>query len=247
MTWTASEMKVIAAARELQGRRVCFVGIGLPNLACSLAKRLVEPALQLVYESGVVGADPERLPLSIGDPTLVTGSLAVMPMFDLFAYLLQGRRVDVAFLGAAQIDRHGAINTTVIGPYDRPKVRLPGSGGACEIAINAGETYVVMDQSPRSFVDKLDFVTSPGHLPGGRPDSWGLGPSLVITQLGIFGFDDDGVMTLRSVHPEVEVADVVANTGWYLRVPERVEVTVPPTDAELEMLRTLDPDRVYLG
>ena len=196
--FSKSEMMIAAAARELAGQRVCFVGVGLPNIAVNLAKRTVAPALELVYEAGVFGAEPARLPLSIGDPTIVTGSTAVMSMFELFGYYLQRGLVDVGFLGAAQIDRYGNINTTVIGDdYAHPKTRLPGSGGACEIAINARNVFVIMRQSKRSFVDRIDFRTSPGNLGGPdgarirREGGWnGRGPSVVVTDLGIFHFDD---------------------------------------------------------
>ena len=159
-------MMIVAAARELAGQRVCFVGVGLPNIAVNLAKRTIAPDLELVYEAGVFGARPARLPLSIGDPTIVTGATAVTSMFELFAFYLQGGLIDVGFLGAAQIDRFGNINTTVIGDYDAPKTRLPGSGGACEIAINARQVFVIMRQSNRSFVERIDFRTSPGNLGG---------------------------------------------------------------------------------
>src|SRR5947207_7220750 len=162
--FTKSEMMIVAAARELAGQRVCFVGVGLPNIACNLAKRTVAPDLELVYEAGVFGSAPARLPLSIGDPTLVTGSTLVTSQFELFSFYLQGGLIDVGFLGASQIDRYGNINTTDIGSYEEPKVRLPGSGGACEIAINAKKVFVIMPQSKRSFVEKIDFTTSPGHL-----------------------------------------------------------------------------------
>ena len=164
--YTKSEIMIAASARQLDAVRNCFVGVGLPNIVCNLAQRTVSPDLQLVYESGVFGARPERLPLSIGDPTLVTGATAVTSMFELFAYYLQAGLIDVAFLGAAQIDRFGNINTTVIGDYDHPKVRLPGSGGACEIAINARQVMVIMRQGTRSFVETIDFRTSPGHSRG---------------------------------------------------------------------------------
>src|ERR671936_117369 len=156
-------MMIVASARQLAGERVCFVGVGLPNIACNLAQRTVAPDLELVYESGVFGSRPARLPLSIGDPTLVTGATAVTSMFELFAYYLQRGLIDVGFLGAAQIDRFGNINTTVIGDYAAPKVRLPGSGGACEIAIHARTVLVIMRQGMRSFVERIDFRTSPGH------------------------------------------------------------------------------------
>ena len=171
--FTKSEMMIVAAARELAGQHVCFVGVGLPNIAVNLAQRTVAPDLELVYEAGVFGARPARLPLSIGDPTIVTGATAVVSMLELFGYYLQRGLVDVGFLGAAQIDRFGNINTTVIGPYDHPTTRLPGSGGACEIAINARQVFVIMRQSTRSFVETIDFRTSPGNLGGaerGRTD-----------------------------------------------------------------------------
>ncbi len=244
--WSETEMMVIAAARRLTTERVCFVGIGLPNIACALAKRTVNPGLELVYESGVYGADPVRLPLSIGDPTLASGASAVTGMFQLFAYYLQGGMVDVAFLGAAQIDPVGNINTTVIGDYAAPQVRLPGSGGACEIGINAGKLFVVMRQSARSFVPVVDFVTTTGHPPGGRPHGWGAGPTLVVTQLGVYEFTG-GRMQVESIHPGVALDDVRAACGWDLAVPATVAETPPPTAPELAAVRDLDPDRTYLG
>ena len=164
--FSKSEMMIVAAARELAGQHVCFVGVGLPNIAVNLAQRTVAPGLELVYEAGVFGARPARLPLSIGDPTIVTGATAVVSMLELFGYYLQRGLIDVGFLGAAQIDRFGNINTTVIGPYDHPTTRLPGSGGACEIAINARQVFVIMRQTKRSFVETIDFRTSPGNLGG---------------------------------------------------------------------------------
>ena len=161
--YSKSEIMIAASARQLAGVKNCFVGVGLPNIVCNLSQRTVTPELQLVYESGVYGARPERLPLSIGDPTLATGSTAITSMFELFAFYLQAGLIDVAFLGGAQIDRHGNLNTTVIGDYANPKVRLPGSGGACEIAIHAKQILVIMRQAQRSFVERLDFRTSPGH------------------------------------------------------------------------------------
>ena len=245
--YTANEMMVVASARQLAGERVCFVGVGPPNIAVNLAKRTVSPELEMVYESGVFGANPARLPLSIGDPTLVTGATMITNMFDPFAYYLQAGLVDVGFLGASQIDRLGNINTTVIGEYGRPKVRLPGSGGACEIAINARKVFVIMPQSKRSFVDRIDFTTSPGHRDGGRPSWWGAGPSSVVTQLGVYGFDaDTGEMELRTLHPGVSVDQIREATGWDLRVPDDVAETPPPSDEELRLIREeLDPDGAY--
>jgi glutaconate CoA-transferase subunit B len=239
---------IVASARQLRGERVCFVGVGPPNIAVNLAKRTVNPALELVYESGVFGANPARLPLSIGDPTLATGATAITSMFELFAFYLQAGLIDVGFLGASQIDRFGNINTTVIGEYGRPKVRLPGSGGACEIAINARKVFVIMPQAPRSFVDRIDFVTSPGFLAGKRPVGWlGKGPSVVVTQLGTYGFDEgSGEMELRSVHPGVTVDQAREATSWQLRVAPEVAETDAPTEHELRLIREeLDPGGAY--
>ncbi len=243
MSFTATEMMVVAAARQLSGVRNCFVGIGIPNLACSLAKRLIAPDLELIYESGVVGADPARLPLSIGDPSLVVGARSVTSMFDLFSFYLQRGLIDVAFLGAAQVDRNGSINTTVLGSYEKPAVRLPGSGGAVEIALNADQVFIIVNQSPRTFVEKLDFVTSPGHI--GYRTGRGNGPALVVTQMGTYRFVS-GEMTLTSLHPGVTREQVFEATGWEMAVDEDVVETDPPRPGELDALRHLDPDRVYL-
>ena len=246
-TYSRGEMMIVASARQLAGERVCFVGIGPPNIACNLAKRTVAPELELVYEAGVYGAAPQRLPLSIGDPTLVTGAVSVSNMFELFAYYLQRGLVDVAFLGASQIDRFGNVNTTVIGDYSSPKVRLPGSGGACDIAINAHKLFVIMPQSTRSFVDRVDFVTSPGHLAGRRPESWpGQGPAVVVTGLGVHMFGDSGEMYLASLHPGVTVDDVRANCAWDMAIGDDVVETPPPSDEELRLIREdLDPEGIY--
>ena len=241
-------MMIVASARQLRGERVCFVGVGPPNIAVNLAKRTVNPALELVYESGVFGANPARLPLSIGDPTLATGATAITSMFELFAFYLQAGLIDVGFLGASQIDRFGNINTTVIGEYRRPKVRLPGSGGACEIAINARKVFVIMPQARRSFVERIDFVTSPGFLTGKRPVGWlGKGPSVVVTQLGVYGFDEgSGEMELRSLHPDVSLDQVREATSWELRVADDLAETPTPTGDELRLIREqLDPEGTY--
>lgn len=245
--YSRSEMMIVASARQLAGERVCFVGIGPPNIACNLAKRTIAPQLELVYEAGVYGADPQRLPLSIGDPTLVTGAVSVSNMFELFAYYLQRGLVDVAFLGASQIDRFGNVNTTVIGDYAAPKVRLPGSGGACDIAINARKLFVIMPQSTRSFVDHVDFVTSPGHLAEGRPEAWpGRGPAVVVTGLGVYKFSESGEMYLASLHPGVTVGDVSANCAWDMTVAEDLVETPQPSDEELHLIRAdLDPNGIY--
>jgi glutaconate CoA-transferase subunit B len=252
--FSKSEMMIVAAARELAGQRVCFVGVGLPNIAVNLAKRTVAPDLELVYESGVFGARPARLPLSIGDPTIVTGATSVVSMYELFSFYLQGGLVDVGFLGAAQIDRFGNINTTVIGEYDAPTTRLPGSGGACEIAINAREVFVIMRQSKRSFVERIDFRTSAGNLGGAeaserirREQGWlGSGPSVVVTDLGIWHFDETGEMRLDSLHPGATIDDVRAATGWDPKVGLAVGATPVPTDDELRLIRKeLDPGGAY--
>jgi glutaconate CoA-transferase subunit B len=245
---------IVAAARELAGQRVCFVGVGLPNIAVNLAARTVAPDLQLVYESGVFGARPARLPLSIGDPTIVTGAIAVTSMLELFGYYLQRGLVDVGFLGAAQIDRFGNINTTVIGDYAHPRTRLPGSGGACEIAINARQVFVIMRQSARSFVEHIDFRTSPGNLGGAeaaartrREQGWmGSGPSVVVTDMGIYHFDADGEMRLDSLHPGATIDQVRASMGWEVRVSAQLADTPAPTDEELRLVREeLDPAGDY--
>ncbi len=251
--FTASEMMIVAAARELAGQRVCFVGVGLPNIAVNLAKLTVATDLELVYEAGVFGARPARLPLSIGDPTIVTRATAVTSMFELFGFYLQGGLIDVGFLGAAQIDRFGNINSTVIGDYAHPKTRLPGSGGACEIAINARKVFVIMRQSQRSFVERIDFRTSPGNLGGvdgariRREQGWlGAGPSVVITDLGVYHFGPEGEMRLDSLHPDVALEDVRAQMAWRPAVSERLSETSPPTADELRLVRdVLDPEGIY--
>lgn len=234
MTYSASEMMIVAAARELAGQRVCFVGVGLPNIAVNLAKRTVAPDLELVYEAGVFGARPARLPLSIGDPTIVTNATAVTSMFELFGFYLQGGLIDVGFLGAAQIDRHANLNSTVIGDYATPRTRLPGSGGACEIAQNAKSIFVIMRQSPRSFVERLDFKTSVGSR-----------VRVVVTDLGVYHLTD-GEMQLDALHPGVTLDQVKGAMGWSPRVAATVAQTPPPSDAELRMIREeLDPAGVY--
>ena len=252
--FSRSEMMIVAAARELAGQHVCFVGVGLPNIAVNLAQRTVNPALELVYESGVFGARPARLPLSIGDPTIVSGATAVTSMLELFGYYLQRGLIDVGFLGAAQIDRFGNINTTVIGDYEHPRTRLPGSGGACEIAINARQVFVIMRQSPRSFVERIDFRTSPGNLGGAeaaerirREQGWlGRGPSVVVTDLGIYHFGEDGEMRLDNLHPGATLEQVRAGMAWVPHVAEALATTAAPTAEELRLIREeLDPGGVY--
>jgi len=250
--YTPSELMVIVAARELKDRESVLVGVGIPNLAANLAMRLQAPHLNMVYESGAVGSNPTRMPLSIGDPCLVTGAKSVCSMYEQFAYYLQGGRIDVGFLGGAQIDKYGNINSTVIGSYKTPKVRLPGSGGACDIASNVKKIIVITPHEKRRFVEKVDFRTSPGFLDGKQ--NWkalklqGGGPYAVITDLCTMKFDEStGEMTLVSLHPGVPVEKVLENTPWKLKMSEKIQQTPAPTEKELTVVRALDPDRTYLG
>ncbi len=243
--WTSDEMMTIAAARALPDNAACFVGIGLPSTAANLARRTHAPGLVLVYESGPIGAKPTQLPLSIGDGELAETADAVVSIPEIFNYWLQPGRIDVGFLGAAQIDRLANINTTVIGnDYRAPRVRLPGAGGAPEIAAFCGEVIVVMRHTKRAFVERVDFVTSVGYgtAPGDR-ERWGLhgaGPSRVITDLGVLeAAPDSGELTLVAVHPGVEVSEVAAETQWPLEVSAELTTTDPPTAEELAALRAL--------
>ncbi|HZA54815.1 MAG TPA: CoA-transferase [Candidatus Udaeobacter sp.] len=250
-SYTDSEMMIAVAARLLKGARTVFVGVGLPNIACNLARYTVAPDLELIYESGVYGARPERLPLSIGDPTLVSGATSVVSMADLFGLYLQRGLVEVALLGGAQIDRYGNLNSTVIGDYRKPKTRLPGSGGACEIATNAQRTFMIMRLKRRAFVDKLDFLTSPGHLTGGdgraRLGLPGGGPELVITDKAILNFaNPQREMQLSALYPDITAKDVQAEVGWPLRLAETVQETAAPTTEELRLIREeVDPHAMY--
>ena len=247
MSYTPAEMMITMAARQLAGVRTVFVGVGLPNMACNLARYTVAPDLELIYESGVYGAQPVRLPLSIGDPTLVTGALSVVSMADLFGLYLQRGLVEVALLGGAQIDRFGNLNTTVIGDYTQPKTRLPGSGGACEIAINAQKVFMIMRLKRRAFVEKLDFVTSPGHQPDHAGAIPGGGPARVITDKALFDFGGpQRSMRLVELYPGVSLDNVRAEVGWSLAVADEVAETPAPTLEELHLMREqLDPQGIY--
>ena len=248
--YSPSEMMAAVAARELQNGEVVFVGIGLPNLACNLARRTHAPNLVMIYEAGVIGARPSRLPLSIGDPTLVTRATSVCSMYDIFTLYLQRGNVDVGFLGGAQIDRFGNINATVIGDYNHPKVRLPGSGGSMEIAGWANRCYIITPHQKRRFPEKVDFATSAGFLNGraAREASGvrGGGPQAVVTNLGFLEPDESGELVLTAVHPGVTVEEVQANTGWPLKAAANLRVTEPPGEEELRLLRELDPQNIYL-
>ena len=242
---TADEMMTVAAARSLRDGSACFVGIGLPSTAANLARRTHAPELVLIYESGTLGAKPDRLPLSIGDGVLADTADSVISVPEIFNYWLQPGRIDTGFLGGAQVDRFGNINTTVIGgDYQNPKVRLPGAGGAPEIAASCREVLIVMRQSTRSFVDRLDFVTSVGYGDGpGSRERLGLrgrGPVKVITDLGVLEPDPETLeLTLTGINPGVEVEQARAATGWPLRVADDLVAQQPPTATELDVLRRL--------
>jgi len=251
MEHTASELMTVNAARLLRDGDVVFVGVGLPNLACNLARRTHAPNLVMIYEAGVIGARPARLPLSIGDPTLVSGALSVCSMYDIFTLYLQRGNVDVGFLGGAQIDKFGNINATVIGPYDHPKVRLPGSGGSQEIAAWANRCYIITPHQKRRFPEKVDFRTSAGFLSGKTERQAagvrGGGPQAVVTDLGILEPDENGELILTALHPGVAVEQAVANTGWALRVSDQLRITELPGEEELRILREeLDPTGIYI-
>jgi glutaconate CoA-transferase subunit B len=250
-TYSSAELLTINAARLLRDGDVVFVGVGLPNLACNLARRTHAPNLLMIYEAGVIGAQPSRLPLSIGDPTLVSGSLSVCSMYDIFAFYLQRGYVDVGFLGGAQIDRFGNINATVIGAYEHPKVRLPGSGGSMEIAAWANRCYILTPHQKRRFPEKLDFMTSAGFLQGrAERQAAGLrggGPLVIVTDLGVLEPDEGGELVLTSLHPGVSLEQAKANTGWDLRAASSLGETAPPSEVELRILREeLDPQGIYL-
>ena len=245
MAYSPSEIMTVAAARALKNEDVCFVGIGLPSAACNLARLTHAPRITLIYESGTIGAKPNVLPLSIGDGELCETALTTVPVPEMFRYWLQGGRISVGFLSGAQVDRFGNINTTVIGSYQRPKVRLPGSGGAPEIASSCGEIFIVMRQGLRSFVPKLDFLTSLGYGRSGRErEALGIktkGPTFLVTDLCIMRPDPrTREFVVVSLHPGVSRERVSENTGWAVRFAESLEETASPTTAELEVLRELN-------
>lgn len=243
--WTLDELMTVNAARALAEARTCFVGIGLPSTAANLARRTLNPGLVLIYESGTIGSKPTRLPLSIGDGELADTADAVVSVPEIFNYWLQGGRIDVGFLGAAQLDRYANINTTVFarGP-GKSEGRLPGAGGAPEIAANCGQVLIMLRHTPRNFVRKLDFITTVGHGSGPgdrlRLGLRGQGPTAVITDLGILRPDPvTAELHLTDIHPGVTVQQVRAATGWELQTADRVRTTAPPTEAELTALRGL--------
>jgi glutaconate CoA-transferase subunit B len=250
-TYSSSELMIINASRLLRDGDVVFVGVGQPNLACNLAKRTHAPNLVMIYEAGVIGAEPARLPLSIGDPTLVSGALSVVSMYDIFTLYLQRGNVDVGFLGGAQIDRFGNINATIVGTdYAHPKVRLPGSGGSQEIAAWANRCYIMTPHQKRRFPEKVDFLTSAGFLEGGqdreRMHLRGKGPVAVVTDIGIMEPDNTGELVLTALHPGKTAQDAIDNTGWTLKIADKLSETEGVHDNELRILREeLDPTGIY--
>ncbi len=251
LTYSSSELMCINAARLLLDGDVVFVGVGLPNLACNLARRTHAPHLQMIYEAGVIGARPARLPLSIGDPTLVSGASSVCGMYDIFSNYLQRGNVDVGFLSGAQIDQYGNINATVIGDYWQPKVRLPGSGGSMEIAAWAKRIYVLAPHQKRRFPQRVDFRTSAGFLSGKAERTasrvCGSGPQAVVTDLGILQPDENGELILVTLHTGKKEEDALQNTGWELKVSPQLITTPPPSQEELRILHEeLDPQGIYL-
>lgn len=243
-SYTPAEMMTVAAARALGNDDVCFVGIGLPSAACNLARLTHAPRIRLIYESGTLQTRPDVLPLSIGDGELCETALTTVPVPEVFRYWLQGGRVSVGFLGGAQVDRFGNLNSTVIGDYARPKVRLPGSGGATEIATGCGQIFIVMRHGPRAFVKQLDFLTSLGHGRTGKERRelgvHTLGPTLLVSDLCIMRPDPEtNEMTVASLHPGATREQVRAQTGWDVHFAGRVEVTPPPSADELAVLRDL--------
>ena len=244
MDATPNEMMTIAASRALKNDDVCFVGIGAPSAACNVARLTHAPDITLIYESGTIGTAPEVLPLSIGDGELCDTALCTVSVPEMFRYWLQGGRVTIGFLGAAQLDKFGNINTTVIGDYDKPKTRLPGGGGAPEIAGSCQQIFITLAQSKRAMVEKIDFVTSFGHGTGGKArEQLGIatkGPTLLITDLAIWRTDPESrEFTVTSLHPGVTRAQVQDTCGWPARFAAEIDETPPPTKLEIETLRDL--------
>lgn len=242
---TRDEWMTVAAARLLQDRCVCFVGIGLPSAACNLARLTHAPGIVLIYESGTLGARPHTLPLSIGDGELAETATCVVPLPEIFSYYLQAGRVDIGFLGAAQIDRHGNLNSTVIGPYDAPTTRLPGAGGAPEIALHAKQVFVMAKATKRSFVERLDFCTSAGYLTGhgarARLGASGGGPKSVITDFGMLApHPQSDELQLVALFADATIEEARAAIGWPLVVADQLATIAPPSDDELGVLRALN-------
>ena len=251
LKYTQTEMMIVAASRLLEDRKTVFTGTGMPILAALLAQNTHAPNLAIIYEAGgMCPTRPPTIPLSVGDSMTFHEAIMASSM-DYVISFIQAGYGEYAFLGAAQIDMYGNINTTVIGPHDRPKVRFPGSGGANDFGSLCWRTIILMRQDKQRFVEKLDFLTTPGHLSGvGVREKVGLprntGPWRVVTQLGVYGFDEDKRMTLLSVHPNVSIEDVQKNSSFPIKIPDKVETTPEPTEKELKVLRSLDPYNVVL-
>lgn len=244
-TYKPAEMMIVAAARALKNSDVTFVGIGAPSAASNLARLSHAPDITLIYESGTLATKPTVLPLSIGDGELCDTALTTVSVPEMFRYWLQGGRITVGFLGGAQIDKYANLNTTVVGPYDKPKVRLPGGGGAPEIATSCGEIFIIMPQSRRGFMEKIDFMTSLGHGEGGdHRERLGVktkGPTKLITDLCIMEPDPKTKeMTVVSIHPGVTREQIQENTGWTVKFADKVAETPAPTEKELKILRELN-------
>ncbi len=244
MEYTTAEMMAVAAARVLKNDDVCFVGIGAPSVACNLARLTHAPDITLIYESGTIGTKPDVLPLSIGDPELSETAVTTVSVPEMFKYWLQGGRISIGFLGGAQIDRYGNINSSVIGDYEHPRVRLPGGGGAPEIASLCGQTYVVIKQTSRSFVERVDFITSFGYGTGGdhrkRLGIRTKGPTLIVTDLCLLWPDPlTKELVVTSIHEGVTQEEIEQNTGWEVRFASTLERTLPPNETELRVLRNL--------
>ncbi|MBO8180878.1 MAG: 3-oxoacid CoA-transferase [Archaeoglobus sp.] len=250
LQYSEAEYMVCVAARILEDRKSVFVGTGMPLLAACLAQKLYTPNLVIVFEAGGIAPILPRIPISVGESTTFYGAIMATSM-DYVMSLAQAGYVDYGFLGAAQIDPYGNINTTVIGDWERPKVRLPGSGGANDVGSLCWKNIVLMRQDKRRFVPKLDFLTTPGYLCGNREEAGlpaGTGPYRVITQIGVYEFDENTKrMKLAALHEGYKVEDVEANTSFDILIPDEIEYTEPPTDEELEVLKEFDPDGILLG
>jgi len=237
-TFSPIEFMAYRAAKELTNGQVAFVGVGLPLLASSLARSTHAPHLTTIFESGVVGAVPSRLPTSVADPSVVPGSLSVVSVSDIFHHYLQGGLIDIGLLSGAQIDKHGNINSTVLGDYKNPQDRLPGSGGACEIAIHSKKLMIIMPMTKRTFVEKCDFITSPG-FPTNKS------PYIVVTNMGVCEFKD-GEMVLTELCPGVTIENVKASCGWNLKEASPIKTSIAPTPEVTSLLKKIDPTKIYL-
>jgi len=242
------ELMIVLASRIFRDGEIAFIGIGAPNLAANLAKRTHAPNLVIVYETGIVGAKPFKMPLSVGDACITSNSQCLLGAFEIFTWMLQAGRVDTGFLGGAQVDRWGNLNSSVIGKYENPQIRMPGSGGAADVASMANRTVIIMPHERRRFPQNIDFITSPGYVGGrfGRRKLGltGGGPEVVITDLGVLGFDVTGEMELRELHSGIRLEEVYAQTGWDLKVSQDLGCTKPPTPDELEILRALQLEQM---